>query len=309
MPAHLLTLFGEVLFDHFPDGSQVLGGAPFNVTWHLQALGQRPLFVSRVGQDETGGKILSAMNTWGLSTVGMQIDPINPTGTVAVQITNAQPSYSILDHQAYDYIDSPNAASLNYGGLLYHGSLALRGQVSRQSLNRLRQQWHGLVFIDINLRAPWWQLDDVKQWISAADWLKLNDEELQWLLPGPQAITEKIHHLQQQYSLKGVIVTCGSQGAIASGNHNNLITVKPDSHLNVVDTVGAGDAFTAVILLGLVQNWPLELSLQRAQAFASAIVGKRGATVSDMSFYQPFISQWELTPNLTYDGFKIPISP
>lgn len=84
MTCERICLFGEVLFDHFPDGKQVLGGAPFNVAWHLQALGQAPLFISRVGTDPEGEQIRRSMDDWGMDLGGLQTDPALPTGRVSV---------------------------------------------------------------------------------------------------------------------------------------------------------------------------------------------------------------------------------
>ena len=84
------VIFGEVLFDRFPDGSTVLGGAPFNVAWNLKALGLDPLLVSRVGRDDLGADILAAMSEWGLDTAGVQTDAGHPTGTVEVTLEDAR---------------------------------------------------------------------------------------------------------------------------------------------------------------------------------------------------------------------------
>ncbi len=81
-----VCIFGEVLFDHFPDGKRVLGGAPFNVAWHLQAFGLAPRFISRVGADAEGESVLTAMREWGMDTQAVQIDAHRPTGRVSVQI-------------------------------------------------------------------------------------------------------------------------------------------------------------------------------------------------------------------------------
>ena len=97
-----------------------------------------------------------------------------------------------------------------------------------------------------------------------------------------------------EFGLQGIVLTHGSAGAeilTVSGEH---FQIAPESKVDVVDTVGAGDAFASVIILGLSNDWPLSLSLQRAQEFASNIVGHRGATVSDPAFYQPFIAAWQL---------------
>ncbi|MCQ8117652.1 PfkB family carbohydrate kinase [Methylomonas rosea] len=292
MHTAFFTLFGEVLFDNFPDGSRILGGAPFNVAWHLQALGRQALFISRVGEDEAGREILAAMQSVGMTRSAMQIDAAHPTGSVAVSITDGQPSYRILDQQAYDYINAEALQHQPPQSLLYHGSLALRNPVSRQTLLDLKHSWRGPIFLDVNLRAPWWQADEVLGWGAGADWLKLNDEELELLLPGEQSISNKMHLLQQTYHLSGVVVTRGRQGALALDSSRELFSIAPDGNIDIVDTVGAGDAFAAVLLLGIAENWPMAQTLKRAQDFASALVGRRGATVTDPAFYQGFIEAW-----------------
>lgn len=285
-----ITVFGEVLFDRFADGVDVLGGAPFNVAWHLQAFAQQPLFISRVGCDATGEQVRVAMQAWGMAVSGLQSDTAHPTGAVAVTVAEGQPQYAILPEQAYDYI-LPDAA-WPISQVLYHGSLALRQTVSRLSLQSLKQRHQGQIFVDVNLRTPWWQLVEIEALFEDADWLKLNDEELQWLRPGPASVKDKLQQLQQQYQLQAVVLTCGEQGAAAVTAQGEWLEVKPAAEVTVVDTVGAGDAFAAVLLLGIAKAWPLAVSLPRAQAFASALVGQRGATVQDRGFYQPFIADW-----------------
>ncbi|ANE56331.1 PfkB family carbohydrate kinase [Methylomonas sp. DH-1] len=294
MPADSITIFGEALFDCFPDGSRILGGAPFNVAWHLQGLGAEPLFVSRIGRDAAGAELLAAMQNHGMRQNGVEIDAARPTGSVAVSIDNGQPSYRILEQQAYDYIAAMELPAGSELGLLYHGSLALRHGVSLATFEQIKRQWRGPVFFDVNLRAPWWDADAVHQWMSAADWLKLNDEELALLLPEEHAIDSKLRLLQQRYDLQGVVVTRGEHGALALTQTGEFAEVQPAASVEVVDTVGAGDAFAAVVLLGIDRGWPLRLTLARAQDFASAIVGRRGATVRDPEFYRQFSAAWSL---------------
>ena len=97
-----------------------------------------------------------------------------------------------------------------------------------------------------------------------------------------------------QHSLEVLIVTCGSLGALALNNAGECFEVAPTGNLPVVDTVGAGDAFSAVLLLGMQLDWSLPVTMERAQTFASALVSQRGATVQDLSFYQTFIHAWNL---------------
>ncbi len=288
-----LCIFGEVLFDHFPDGKRVLGGAPFNVAWHLQAFGKAPYFISRVGNDDEGKTIRQAMHDWGMRTDGLQADPHYPTGRVSIEFENGEPVYDIVKPCAYDAIE-PVPAANSACQMLYHGSLALRDKVSRQSAEQLRASNHETLFVDVNLRPPWWQREQVLQMVRAAHWVKLNHEELALLTPAAASESTRAQALLAAYQLTGVVLTHGSRGAellTAAGDHYQ---VAPQSDIKVVDTVGAGDAFASVMILGLNNRWPLELTLQRAQNFASAIVGQRGATTADRAFYQDFIANWQL---------------
>jgi fructokinase len=295
MPGNSLRIFGEVLYDVFPDGQQVLGGAPFNVAWHVQAFGLSPQFISRVGSDAAGDRVIAAMHNWGMRLDGVQQDPGHPTGRVQVSLTtNNEPEYTIVPDCAYDFIDS--AVLPRSGGceLLYHGTLALRNAVSRQALEALKRETPGASFIDVNLRAPWWDRDAVIAALAGMRWIKLNNHELGLLVPGTNDPDEAIDLFIQRYTPELLIVTRGEAGALAVTEAGETASAAPDRQHSVVDTVGAGDAFASVVLLGVMRHWPLPLIMQRAQTFASAIVGLRGATVSDMAFYQPFLDDWKL---------------
>jgi fructokinase len=175
---------------------------------------------------------------------------------------------------------------------LYHGSLAARQPVSGKALQNLINRHQGKVFIDINLRQPWWNQTAVAELLKQADWLKLNHDELQQLQVAGDSLEAKMRLFIERYQLEVLVVTLGEQGAWAIDENGELLTVQPDSLQVVVDTVGAGDAFASVLLLGILKAWPLAVSLQRAQQFASALVGQRGATVSDLDFYQSFKAAW-----------------
>jgi len=292
-PSKPPLIFGEVLFDRFPDGNVVLGGAPFNVAWHLQAFGAAPLFVSRVGNDSLGRRIRDAMSAWGMNSAGLQLDSQHPTGTVEVRFEDGEPAYDIVAGRAYDYIAADTIPRIS-PSLIYHGTLALRGAVSAQALATLRTRFDAPVFVDVNLRPPWWDLHDTRQALDDARWVKLNEDELRLLGTDSGTLGERASDLRQQHRIELLIVTRGGQGAIAFSADGQRAETRPASGNSVVDTVGAGDAFTSVIILGLVRGWPLQQTLDRAQAFASAVVGVRGATVQDPGFYRPFIDQWEL---------------
>jgi len=287
---HGLCVFGEVLFDHFPDGQRVLGGAPFNVAWNLQALGEPVHFISRVGDDPEGTEVVEAMRIWRMETTGLQIDPELPTGRVSVELRDGEPSYDIVAPCAYDRItlEKPSDACR----IFYHGSLAARDPASRASLDNLLAKKPDLVFVDVNLRSPWWRKQETLELIKRADWVKLNTQELQHLSPGGLTSPNSAIDFVCDHALTGLILTHGSAGAevlTVTGEHYQ---VKPNASKEVVDTVGAGDAFASVMLLGLARTWPLDLTLQRAQTFASALVRQRGATVADHAYYQAFIDNW-----------------
>lgn len=289
-----IAIFGEALFDQFPDGQQILGGAPFNVAWHLQAFNQHPYFISRVGRDALGDKIRQAMLAWGMAVENLGCDPDHPTGTVQVTINNGEPSYEILADQAYDFIDAQQLDRDRQYSVIYHGTLALRNRTSKSALQDLTAHQQGKVFIDVNLREPWWHKEAVNQWLDKAHWVKLNHDELMHLASTQDTLQEVMRLFLAQHKLEVLVVTCGSQGAMAVTQADQFIEVAPTDDLAVVDTVGAGDAFAAVLLLGMRHNWPLQLTMERAQLFASALVTQRGATVQDLSFYRPFIDAWTL---------------
>jgi len=286
-------IFGEVLFDRFPDGNVVLGGAPFNVAWHLQAFGAAPLFVSRVGNDSLGRRIRDAMSAWGMSSAGLQLDSQHPTGTVEVRFEDGEPAYDIVAGRAYDYIAADTIPQLD-PALIYHGTLALREATSAQALAALKRRFGAPVFVDVNLRPPWWEPHGTRQLLDGARWVKLNEDELAQLGADSGDLATRAANLQRQHRIELLIVTRGGDGAVAFSADGQTAETRPAAGNSVVDTVGAGDAFTSVIILGLTRDWPLALTLERAQAFASAVVGVRGATVQDRAFYQPFIEQWEL---------------
>ncbi len=285
-------LFGEVLFDRFPDGNEVLGGAPFNVAWHLRGFGENPLFISRVGDDATGRKARLAMTAWGMDCAALQTDPMHPTGAVRIELIDGEPRFEILPDQAYDFIYLADIPELERPAFFYHGSLALRREESRTTLETLLRHLDMPVFLDVNLRPPWWSQADILRWVARADWVKLNQNELELLAPGQGDLTARARQFLAQYDLRQLLLTRGEEGALALSATEKDESVRPAATTRVVDTVGAGDSFTAVVLLGRLRGWPLATTLKRAQDFASAIVGVRGATVADSAFYQRFLEDW-----------------
>ncbi len=292
------AIFGEVLFDCFPDGSAVLGGAPFNVAWHLQGFAMAPVMLSAVGKDEHGEQVLQTMQQWGMDMSGMQVTPDYPTGQVTVSIENNEPSYEIVPDQAYDHLDL-DAMHKVLGSqpfaVLYHGTLAARTTRSKDNLDQLISQYKTPTFVDVNLRDPWWERHQVIEAISNARWVKLNQDELatvtQNTVDTETQLREAAQALLREHQLELLIITLGEHGAMCLTTQS-VVRGEPVPVKQLVDTVGAGDSFSAVMITGIMKRWPLQQTLDRALSFASAVCEQRGATTSDNSLYRRFLNQW-----------------
>ncbi|MDX1694682.1 MAG: carbohydrate kinase [Ketobacteraceae bacterium] len=300
-----ITVFGEVLFDCFPDAAPVLGGAPFNVAWHLQGFGESPRFISAVGDDEYGNKIRQAMDEWGLSTEFIEIKQGAPTGVVNVTIDNGEPHYDIRADCAYDDITLSEGIldSVGDSGFLYHGTLAMRSQTTAESLDKLVHRRGIKRFIDVNLRDPWWNPGQVIEAMNYAYCVKLNYAELVLLLaadsPDAQITEDTWQDLAGKFKAKHnvvhLLVTRGEQGAMLSDSVGEWLRVAPPSYqTRVQDTVGAGDAFASVMLLGFVNDWDLGVAMKRAQDFANYIVMQRGAITTNQATYRDFRHLWNI---------------
>jgi fructokinase len=281
-------IVGEVLFDVMPDGSRVLGGAPFNVAWHLEAFGLRPLVVTRVGTDDSGDEVQTAMEAWGMDTSGVQRDEVYSTGCVQVDLKDGEPTFDILANQAYDHLDRREATQSIAGktfSLLYHGSLISRGADSSSALADLRERSDSPVFVDVNLRDPWWNRVDVVASVRRATWVKVNEAELGLLGGASDPFAAEV--FRKDHQLDAVIVTRGGRGALVVDGGGTFESAPPDE-VQVVDTVGAGDAFSAVFILGLTHGWATDLILERALEFAAAVCTLPGATSMDRQLYSAF---------------------
>ncbi len=291
-----VIIFGEVLLDCFPDGSSVIGGAPFNVAWNLKGFGRQPAFLSAVGGDAEAKKIREHMNSWGLPSTYVAEKATSCTGRVTIELVDGQPSYNIEAPAAYDSISLPS--QLETGPeetILYHGSLALRGEVSKATLHELARLPHVLRFVDLNIRDPWFSLDIASEFLTGAKWVKLNDEEIGRLTNTPTPSSEAdvrraIDLCRQRYGGETYFVTCGAHGAFASemadgGQVAEMSFCAAPTVPNLCDTVGAGDAFAAAMLHNLLEQRSAQDALSRATNFAAKVCAIRGATTSDATFY------------------------
>jgi fructokinase len=297
------VVFGEVLFDHFADGSRVLGGAPFNVAWHLQGFGLEPLVVTSVGDDAPGEEARERMRRWGMRMDGVQIDALHPTGRVSAKLVHGEPIFEIGTDQAYDFIDPVQASAAVAARsvpLVYHGTLAIRGDRTWSALDRVRQASDAPTFVDLNLRAPWWTLDRLRWCLATATWLKLSGEELATVAGSPAAqladengCFRVARQVARRYEVAALLVTRGAEGSLMVAGE--LMLGSGEGALGpegIVDTVGAGDAFSAVACVGLLERWSGEEILRRGNAFAAEICRIRGATTEDRSIYERHRERW-----------------
>lgn len=291
-------IFGEVLFYCFPDAAPVLGGAPFNVAWHLNAFGANTNFISAVGEDDLGNKTTQSMQEWGLGTEFLQQHPHLATGTIDVHFEGSEPHYTINEPVAFDSITGVGTKPMQQEDIFYHGSLALRHENNQQTLAQWLEHSKARRFIDVNLRDPWWTLDILLATLQYATCVKLNSDELRRLSHGDAAhnddtLLEHAAEFRRQNNIVNLLVTRGEQGAIlidGSGKHYTAGPPPQSSHF--IDAMGAGDAFSAVTLLGLIHDWSWPTTLARAQEFASFIVTQRGATCSKPDIYDDFLHFW-----------------
>ncbi len=292
------VIYGEVLFDVFEDGTAVLGGAPFNVAWHLQGFGLRPLLISRIGQDERGELVFMQMKQWGLDTQAIQIDPDYPTGRVNITIDNGEPHYEIPPEQAYDKISSALVVELITNlpcSLLYCGSLAQRDAISRKTLQRLLLEQQLPLFIDINRRPPWIDETIISKTLHAATCVKMNIAELAaqtgLLVNDENNVQRAVELLCDQHNIEHVYITRSDKGACHIGEAG-MQKVIAHQIPDFVDSVGAGDAFAAVCLLGQIKQWSVASILVRANTFASMVCEQHGSLIKDKSVYINLLQEW-----------------
>ena len=294
-------VFGEALVDAFAD-ALLPGGAPFNVACHLAALGLRPLLITRMGDDEGGQQLRATAARCGLSLRGAQHDA--HTARVDVQEHADGHVFSIPALQAFDRIDATAAlaacAAIDGQGWLYFGTLALRETPSREALQALRADGVRRAFVDLNWRDAGPSPALIQQAVRGADVLKLSDAELiqmlGWLLlppitrvPVAGEYQRSILLLCTQLEVRLLLVTHGADGA-AAWNAEGFCTARarPPRRIRAVDTVGAGDAFSALMLAGLLRGRPLPAILNDAVSFASLSCTWRGALPTDMARYEPW---------------------
>jgi fructokinase len=276
---------GEVLWDLLPAGAQP-GGAPANFACHARALGSDAAIVTRVGDDALGRDLLRRFEAIALPAHLVQVDESAPTGTVGVELdSDGVPRFTIHGDAAWDRLLATQAAlaAMAAADAVCFGSLGQRAEPARSSIQALvaATPTRALRIFDVNLRQPFYSREVLEQSLRLANVLKLNDGELPVLASlfgaggSPEA---QLDELARRFDVRVVALTRGARGSLLRGptgwaDHPGLAT-------EVVDTVGAGDAFTAALALGLLREWPLDRTNAVANEVACHVCGGAGATPS-----------------------------
>ena len=282
MPTPILVI-GEALVDEFHDG-QVAGGAPFNVARSLAAFSAPVRFVSRIGADDAAGRlVLASAAQFGLSVAGIQRDAQHSTGRVSVHEEGGAHRFEIHADAAWDHLESPGAVA---PGLVYFGSLAQRHPLSRASIRAVVKQASGLRLLDLNLRPGTDEPALAAESLMLADWAKINEDELDRLLAW---FEPELPALMARFALQGLVVTRGPEGYACYGGGGRLLAsgggvAQPE----FVDSVGAGDSFTALLLAGLSLQRDLAATLALANRYAAMICGIRGPLPPNAAMLAPW---------------------
>lgn len=274
---------GELLWDVLPTGKQA-GGAPFNFAFHARQAGCESYIISAVGRDGLGEELIYRVKELGVSDKYIQKNDF-PTGTVSVGTDESgHPAYSIHENVAWDNIrweEEMKRCSGTFDAVCF-GSLARRSSVSettiRSFLSGLNPEC--LKVFDINLRQHYFTKEIIIESLQLADILKLNDEEwtilASYLGFGKRMVKNRLHRLLRIFNLKYIVYTMGSEGSIIISRDGYSVMKAPE--VNVCDTVGAGDAFTAILVSGLLKKKPIKEIHEGATKVAAYVCTRKGAT-------------------------------
>ena len=296
----MILVIGEILFDVFPNYRR-LGGAPFNFAYHLKNFGFNVRFISRIGMDDAGKEILHKLELSRFNPDDIQVDDDHPTGSVNIQLDKSgAPQFDIISDVAYDYIDfvpEYHSKLTDAAQMIYFGSLIQRSEAGYENLQTFitRNSAESLNFYDINLRPGCYNNAIVEKSLLKTDILKFNIDEVEKL---KQMISLKVsnedfvYHLMETHSIDTVSLTKGGSGSELFINQSCFKSETAEA-ITVIDSVGAGDAYAAMLAAGLLEKWRPEDILARASLFASRICEIKGAIPDTASFYEPFKALFE----------------
>lgn len=278
-----LELGLAALWDCFDD-SRRPGGAPANVAFQARQLGCQGVVCSRVGKDALGDELTEFLTSQGLETQYVQRDAEHPTGTVTVDTSRADhPQYTIHQQVAWDYIqfDATLAALMEKAAAVCFGSLAQRCEVSRDSIQKALAHTGNdcLVVCDVNIRQDWYTLATLDASLRASRLVKLNDAEVPLLAKvlglDCDGEVEFCRAVQQRYDVEAVCITQAERGCLLVDRDE--VVDSPGIEIELVDAVGAGDAFTAAWITARLAGRPAEQQAALANRIGALVASRAGA--------------------------------
>ena len=290
----MILAIGEILYDIFPEYKQ-LGGAPFNFAYHIAAFGQPVNFISRIGDDRNGSEIQDFLRQRNFDARGIQIDTTHRTGDVLIDISKPDdPQYEIVKDRAYDHISiTPEIETLLRGHitLFYFGSLVQRSDQSRKTVRHILELLPPGTkkLYDINLRKECYTKEIITQSLQYCNILKINYEEtrtVKSLMNYTGTDKSFLSSLIAAFSLDMICVTRGAEGSAVYTDDNTYSVEAPK--VKTIDSVGAGDGYTAILAVGLLAGWSIPTILERATEFAKDICLIKGAVPDTTSFYDTY---------------------
>lgn len=278
----LICSIGEVLWDVYPK-CKTPGGAPANFAYHTIQNNHRAILVSSVGDDNNGNELLAFLQAKGIHTEYIQISDKYPTGTVQVSISEGIPNYNIYENTAWDniVISEKLLELAQSADAICFGTLASRNSISQNTICSFLDSSSKscLKILDVNLRQQYYSKELLEEYLSRADILKINDEELDIIaelfnLQGDEAVI--IETLRTTFAIKAVLLTLGAQGAIyyAENEKYHCSAVK---NIDVVSTVGCGDSFTAAFVCHYLNGATPQEAIDQAAKTASFVAQKADA--------------------------------
>lgn len=270
--------FGEVLWDILPEG-KVPGGAPMNVCYHLNRLGHAASIISKIGNDAYGRDLIQFLLQQNIDTSLIQTDDGHPTGTVMATRHGNEMEYNIVQPAAWDFIDNsePLLGKAMQAPYFICGSLAARNRHSAKTLFELLDSAQTKV-IDINLRPPHFTKTLIEALLHKADILKLNDHELVLIAHwyhAEDSFEKQVLFISKKFSINTILITKGAAGAALYAN--SRFYYNDGYRVDVVDTIGSGDAFLAAFLSKYMKKERPEAALDFACRLGAFVAGKKGA--------------------------------
>ncbi|MBN2040641.1 MAG: carbohydrate kinase [Spirochaetes bacterium] len=289
----MIIAVGEILFDIFP-GYKRLGGAPFNFAVHLKKFGYSVQFISCVGADEDGNEIVEYLKKTGFNTDYIQINQ-HKTGRVIVTLDNSGvPEYDIIKNAAYDFISYDKAIKhieQSFPEMIYVGSLIQRTENGYKTIQKiLENKKNAVCFYDVNLRPYCYNSEIIESTLKYTDILKVNHEEsveIKKVLNIQGDEVNFVYYIFQKYPVKLIIITRGENGSTVY-NRSKSHSISGSNISNLIDTVGAGDAFSSIVAVGYLHSWEIDKINHTASEFASLICGIKGAIPGDKKNYEEF---------------------